>query len=253
VTELQRTLSKLARGLEYPPTPAVAAAVEHRLRAERPARPIRKRRVAIALVVALVLPTAPVAAVPSIRHAFLELLGIRDVQIVRTSSLPPLPSAGKLELGQPSTLERAARLASFKLLVPHIAELGTPDELYYRRSPVGGELSFVYRARAGIPRSSFTHRGLVLSEFLGTDAPVFARKFAGPGTSVESVTVAGQAGVWLAGAPHEFGYIDAHGQTQVESLRLAGNTLLWPRGRVTLRLEGAISKRAALRIASSVR
>jgi hypothetical protein len=138
-------------------------------------------------------------------------------------------------------------------LFPHVAELGAPDEVYYRRSPAGGALSFVYRARAGIPRSSITHRGLVLTEFLGTDAPLFARKFVGPGTSIESVTVTGQAGVWLAGRPHEFAYVDEHGQTQVESLRLAGNTMLWERDSLTLRLEGAISKRAALRIASSVR
>jgi hypothetical protein len=118
---------------------------------------------------------------------------------------------------------------------------------------VGGALSLVYRARAGISRSPFTQRGLLLTEFLGADAPVFARKFLGAGTSIESVNVDGQAGVWLAGRPHEFAYLDEHGQIQMESLRLAANTLLWERGRVTLRLEGAISKSAALRIANSVR
>jgi hypothetical protein len=253
VTELERTLRELAQELDYPQTPSLAAAVEQRLRAEHPARPLRKRRLAVALAVAFVLPTAAFAAVPSIRDAVLELFGSRGVQIVRTPSLLPLPPAAKLELGRPITLTRAQSLLGFRVLSPHIGELGAPDEAYYRPFPAGGALSLVYRARAGIPRSPFTTRGLLLTEFRGTDAPVFARKFVGAGTSIEPVSVNGQAGVWLAGRPHEFAYLDEHGQTQTESLRLAGNTLLWVRGRLTLRLEGANSKATALGIARSVR
>lgn len=253
MTELERTLRELAEELQFPPTPNLAAAVEQRLLAERPVRALRKRRVAVALAVALMLPAAAVAAVPSIRYAVLELLGIRGVQIVRTPSLPALPPAGKLNLGRPITLTRAERLVRFRVLTPHIAELGAPNEADYRPFPTGGALSLVYRARADIPRSPFTKRGLLLTEFLGTDAPLFARKFVTAGTSIEPVSVNGQAGVWLAGRPHEFAYLDEHGQTQTESLRLAGNTLLWERGRLTLQLEGAISKTAALRIAGSVR
>ncbi len=253
VTELERVLHELARELAYPPTPSVAAAVEQQVRAERPIRPLWKRRLAVALAVALLLPPAAVAAIPSIRHAVLELLGIRGVQIVRTPRIRPLPRAGQLDLGRPITLTRAAGMLRFRAVAPHIAEIGAPDEAYYRPLPAGGALSLVYRARPGTPRSPYTHRGLLLTEFLGTDAPLFARKFVGPGTSVEPVRVNGQAGVWLSGRPHEFGYLDQHGQARTETLRLAGNTLLWERGRVTVRLEGAISRTAALRIARSVR
>jgi hypothetical protein len=231
----------------------LAAAVEQRLRAERPGRPLRKRRLAVALAVALIVPVAAFATVPSLRHAVLDVLGARGVQIVRTTSLPPLPPGGRLELGEPTSLTRAGGLVRFRVLAPHIGELGAADEAYYRPLPAGGALSLVYRPRADLPRSPFTKRGLLLTEFLGSDAPLFARKFAGAGTSVEPVSVNGRAGVWLAGRPHEFAYVDERGQTEMETIRLAGNTLVWERGRLTLRLEGAISKGAALRIARSVR
>lgn len=92
----------------------------------------------------------------------------------------------------------------------------------------------------------------MLTQFRGTDASRFAGKFVGAGTSFETLRVHGEHGARLAGRPHQFGYLDARGHIRTESLRLAGNTLLWQRGPLTLRLEGAISKAAALRIAHTV-
>jgi hypothetical protein len=67
------------------------------------------------------------------------------------------------------------------------------------------------------------------------------------------VTVDGERGVWITGKPHGFGFVDARGRAWFERLRLAGDTLLWQRGPLTLRLEGALSKAAALRVARAVR
>ena len=93
----------------------------------------------------------------------------------------------------------------------------------------------------------------MLTQFRGGDANAYAGKLAGMGTTVEPVVVDGRRGAWLAGEPHQFFYTDAGGQVRTETLRLAGNTLLWQRGPLTLRLEGVVSKAAALRIARSVR
>jgi hypothetical protein len=65
--------------------------------------------------------------------------------------------------------------------------------------------------------------------------------------------VAGQPGYWFSGEPHFFTYLDATGQFRDEQTRLAGNTLIWQRGDLTLRIEGQITRQEALAIAESMR
>jgi hypothetical protein len=62
-------------------------------------------------------------------------------------------------------------------------------------------------------------------------------KTAGPDTRVETASV----------------YFDPAGNFREESLRLAGNTLLWEAGGITYRLEADVSKDEAVRIASTLR
>jgi len=77
-------------------------------------------------------------------------------------------------------------------------------------------------------------------------------KGAGPGTRVQSVTVAGRPGFWLDGAPHRFQYVGPDGGGLHGEARLAANVLLWEQGGLILRLESALPLDAALRIASSM-
>jgi hypothetical protein len=59
-------------------------------------------------------------------------------------------------------------------------------------------------------------------------------------------------GYRITGRPHAFVYVDARGRTREETLRLAGDTLLWTRDGISYRLEGPVSAARALRIARSV-
>jgi hypothetical protein len=59
--------------------------------------------------------------------------------------------------------------------------------------------------------------------------------------------------VWIAGRPHELVFVDANGQPRSDSVRLAGNTLLWQHGDVLVRLEAHVPKAEALRIAQTMR
>jgi hypothetical protein len=60
---------------------------------------------------------------------------------------------------------------------------------------------------------------------------------------VTGVDVNGAVGVFVAGEPH----------LVVPPNRLAGNTVLWVRGDATYRLETALGRAGALRLARSVR
>jgi hypothetical protein len=65
--------------------------------------------------------------------------------------------------------------------------------------------------------------------------------------------VDGKPGFWISGAPHEVVLSNRYGEPVFETLRLAGNTLVWQDRDVTLRLEGTFGKGRTLVIARSVR
>jgi hypothetical protein len=94
---------------------------------------------------------------------------------------------------------------------------------------------------------------MLITELLGREPQGFLQKTLGPGTSVVPVRINGEPAVWISGAPHQVVYLDARGAPRQDTLRLAGNTLLWRHGAVLIRIEAHITLRAALRIARSMR
>jgi hypothetical protein len=145
----------------------------------------------------------------------------------------------KLDLGRRTTLPAARRALYFAPLVP--SGLGDPV-VYYERFPPGGQLALVYRKGT-----------LFITEVQGQLETRFLFKFVGPGAKVDRVSVGGGRGIWLHGRPHQYAYADKTGAIRSDTVRLAGDVLLWRSGGVLLRLEGARSKEEALRIARSAR
>jgi hypothetical protein len=125
-------------------------------------------------------------------------------------------------------------------LVP--AALGRPGEVVV--SDGGRVVSLIY------PR---TPHGLVrMDEFAGHLDQAYFEKFVQV-SSVTRVEVNGAKGLWIKG-PHDLVYVTRNGTPAVASARLTtGNTLIWATRQVALRLEGNLSRAAALAIASSSR
>jgi hypothetical protein len=101
-------------------------------------------------------------------------------------------------------------------------------------------------------RVSLTSGRLLVTEFRGTSRP-FILKMIAVGTRVIRTTVGGQPAAYLEGAPHDVFFLDADGKPRTDDVRLAGNVLLWQRGSLTLRIEGARSLSDALALARSLR
>jgi len=234
--ELDLVLRELGRQIEFPPTPDLAPGVRGRLD-ER--RAWRRRSLVIAVAV-LAVGIGAVLAVSPARTAILDWLGIRGARIVRVEQLPPAPVVGNLDLGRQVTLAQARRLAPW-LLVPTAEGVGSPDRVSYSSEIPGGKVTFLW----GTPEN--VH--LLLTQFRGE---AFIEKLVQPETKVELVRVDGNRGAWLED-PHVLIYRSSDGQLREDTARLAGKTLLWQRGTVTLRLEGELSKAEALRIARSSR
>ena len=94
---------------------------------------------------------------------------------------------------------------------------------------------------------------VLLSEFRGDLNRELIGKQAGPGTTIEPVSVqGGSSGFWVGGANHVVYYLDPDGQIREETIRLSRNALLWERNDLTLRLEGDFGKDAALELARTV-
>jgi hypothetical protein len=285
--ELERALTDLGAHLEHPPTPPLAEAVVARLTAAPGtvagraagagrtragagrrlprvlAAPVRAwlprqpawRRVAVAALALLVLAAGIVVATPGAREAVARRLGIPGVAIhlggpAPTTPTVPAGAGANLDLGRPVTLEQARGAVSFPLLVPSAAGFQRPDAVYLSQDVPGGRVDFVYRPRPGLPVSQFTNAGLLITQFR---AEPMLEKFAKVTTEVQQVTVGRETGYWFSAAPHSFVYTDRSGNVREETSRLAGSTLVWTHGELTLRLEGELSKAEALRIAESMR
>jgi hypothetical protein len=207
-----------------------------------------------ALGVTLLIAATAVAATPTLRHGIGRLLGLRGVTIHRTIRLPTVPNGPNLHLGRPIGFDAASRAAGFRVLVPTLAELGKPDRIYLASGfpTAGGQITLVYGPRPGFPRRRLTAVALLLSEFKARSLPYMDKTAAGA-TQVIPVRIDGGRGFWLAGTPHTQVYRGKDGTIRPDTLRLAGNSLVWERGSLTLRLEGAGSERLALAVARSLR
>jgi hypothetical protein len=228
VTNLGVELRDLAPFVELPPERDLAPSVRARIGARRRPRPGR-----LVLALALVLAALAVAfAVPPARSAILRWLGLGNARIEFVDRLPDVRTRRPLDLGVRVSLGTARKSVRYHVLTSKL--LGNPKEVHLRFD----QIAFVYG----------DHK-LVVLQSEGT----FFTKEVGPLTHVDRFSLDGAQAIWVSGAPHFFGYVDANGQSRAAELYLVGNALIWQRGPLTLRLEAKLSRAEAVQIARSFR
>ena len=256
--ELERTLSELGSRLDYP-TADIWPAVRRRI-SEHARRPwwsaLRERPLVPVFATLLVLLVAGLALSSDLVADAERVLGVRGIQIFPTKATPsvaPSPAAPRFPGQLVPSLADASRQVGFTVRAP--TALGQPDAIYVESGPA--RVTLVYRTpgagqRAGIPESPVVPGvSAVVVELNAMFDPNLLGKVVGPGTTMENVVVNGRPGVWLAGQPHQVFYREANGNIQQETLRLAGNTLIWDDAGIAYRIEAALSRDAALAIAAS--
>lgn len=254
--ELESALRDIGSRLEAQAAPDLTQRVRSRLATRTEPRRSWLFALAPALLTLLVIAGGAAAA---------ELVRLRGVDVFRVpvvSTPPPQrpspaaspsasPSAaGTLDLGERASLAVAEELVQ-PLYVSSDPVFGAPDEVYVRRGG-NGQTSFVYAPRPGLPAGP-TGYGALVTQFRGVLETSFIGKGVGPGSKIENVQVRDAPGIWIEGQAHLFFYRDGAGNTRQETLRLAGNTLLWQRGDTLLRLEAQVDRQRALEIAASFR
>lgn len=257
---LERALIDLGQEIDYPATPDLVAMVVSELRSEVPA-PVERRapwfvraRPALAVAATLLAIGGVVLGVsPDAREAVADFLGIGGVRIQVQESPLETPAAGEdIFFGDPLSLQEAQAELSFDILLPGSDGLGEPDAVYLDRSIAQGMVSLVYAERPGFPAADETGVALLINEFQGSTHNDLMKKLVGAGTSVDFVDVDGELAYWVEGQ-HSLNVIDAEGRIFQDRSRLAGNTLLFQQGTVTIRIEGPLSQDEAIAIAESLK
>lgn len=259
---LTEALHVLGNHLVYPPTPDIASTV-HRELASNPVAPrnswwkphFQRRQLASLAATAILALAIVIAAIPGARTAAADWFGLPGVifftESTRTVEITPI--GNRYRIGRTVTLDEAREQVPYAVLVPAQPGLEEPDEVWLNPIPVDGEVWFIYHTTDEIPKASVAGAGLLISQVRGELNPRMYGKGIPTGTQVDKITVHGRPGYWITGDPHTFSYFDPDGEMQQDTLRLAGNTLLWQQGDLTLRLESALDRDRAIAIAESMR
>ena len=235
---LEERLGRLAADFEWPPTPDLAAAVSRRLghAAVPPSRALG--RVLWPALAAAFLVAIAVAATPGPREVVAGWLGLTRVTVKVAPRLPsPLPSSTADGGRRQVSLAEARTSVAFPVLVPS----GLVTAVYLLDGPPGGEVQFEVAGGALVTEAGGSFDERILGKVLG------------PGTEVSATPVRGRPGAWIHGAPHGVAYLDSQGGFRLETLRVAGDVLVWEEGRVVIRVEGAHGEADALAVAAGLR
>jgi hypothetical protein len=250
MTELELSLLTLGREIEWPPTPDLVARVQHRLTISVPeTRSLWWRPVLVAglAIVALTLGLSPDA-----REAVARLLGVVGIRI-ETGVGTTVPPIFDLGLGTQVSAAEAPSLVDFTVLSPELSDPGAPDAIYYNDERLGGQISLVWAPRPNLPEAAQSGVGMLISSFRGSlDSSTYAKELNAARNLLLDVEVRGRPGFWIEGEPHVFLFENPNGRVEFESIRLAGNVLLWEENGVTMRIESALPIEDVLRIAESL-
>ena len=226
----------------------------------RLSRAISRLRTALAAaaVAVFILLAAVLAFSREARDAIADRLGLRGVEITHVppevvptpqSAAPfSLPTAlAGANLGVRVGIDDARALNAGRLYTPSAPELGPLRAVYILQDGRARVTTLIYTPPAGSDGT------ILLAQISGTLEPAVVGKGLGPDARLTPVMVDSQRGFWLDGRPHFVVFRDQCGEFREDTLRLAGNTLLWQADTdLLLRLEGLRTLEQALRVASSV-
>ncbi|MDP9257340.1 MAG: hypothetical protein M3Q31_12380 [Actinomycetota bacterium] len=243
---LERELRDLAAGLPDPPDITSRVLVAMR---ERSARRRRRRVVFLAIAVFLLAPATALAFSPDLRDRVLETFGLRSVTVERVKHIPTVsPAARSLQLGSRISLTQARSALQVRFHSPRA--LGAPDAIFEDDLQAGVDVTLLYEpgtvaARLGV------HRRVLVSILRGTLDKQLIGKTIGTATTARQFRLDGGQALLLTGQPHIV-VIFRHGSTiETTSTRLAGNTLLWQRRALLVRIEGNLREARLIAIARS--
>jgi hypothetical protein len=248
MSDIERNLRAVAEAIDWPVADVTQQVTTQLAQQRRKNRRVLPRLALVTTTVILVIAIV-LLGTPWGRKAVADILGVAGITIGWGE---PSEVAGVgMNLGEPIFLDEGADLVAFPVLIPDDGISGGPDAVYHGDVPVGGAIHMVWQSETGLPAAAGV--GILYSQFQVTEAELFVKSL---DTTVEVIelSVRGQRGFWIEGAPHYVVYRDASGALHEDAARLAGNVLAWEEGGVvTHRIETIHSLEETLRLADSLR
>jgi hypothetical protein len=215
-----------------------------------PDRSRRLRRSLLLAVAALLLVVAAVAAAIGYGLPGIRILFGPPPSIPVSPSVPASAAPGTgLGLGTALSLDEARDLVDFEIALPGGASIGPPDAVFLS----GGRLALAWGTDPALPGTAAEGLGLLIIELRATIDEGMIEKLLRSGTHVEPITVDGAPGYWIEGERHFLAYLAPDGTQIDDTGREVGNSLLWTRDGVTYRLEGELTRDAAIALAETMR
>ncbi len=251
--ELEARLIELGARLDVPEAGSLPAAVRARLDPVAVSAPgdreLWRRRALVAAAVVVAILTVLCAYSPT-RTALADWLGIGAVRFTSVAQLPTLPpntaaatpagSTGSTGSTEADAMAHAQAQVTFPIQLPDPHRSGPVLSLRADPTVPGGLVSVGFADFDLTEIAAEADQGPVVS------------KFVGPDTHLRFVTVNSRDGAWISGSPHELAYLDPDGTLRTQTLRRAGNVLVWEQGGVTYRVEGLDSLDDALAVAATI-
>jgi hypothetical protein len=244
VIDLEVALTDLADHLDHPAGDRSADALRRRLTALAPGADRRRRtRVLLAAAAVFVVAATGVVAIAPARHAVADWLGIGAVEVRRSDRTPVAAPSTTSRRSEPKVVARrlaAARNAvRFTIVTPSNSSAGALADVEVDPRVPGGLVSLTYE------------RFTLVEIATDPTQPPPLTKLVSASTPVQSVTVRGRPGLWIA-EPHVIAYVDRSGRFVSDTMRKSGPVLLWERGGVTYRIEGLRSLADAQAVAATL-
>ena len=167
-----------------------------------------------------------------------------------SAGAPPTAGAQR-NLGSPIPVSDAVVLDRPRVLVP--ASMPTPDAAYVIGAGDRRIVTLAWRAEPGQARLPSSDLALTVMAVPGDIDDSLIKKIATPDTSVALVSVNGDRGWWISGAPHELLIERPDGQVGSIPAAIAGDTLVFARDGTLYRLESSLGRDATVAIAEGLR
>jgi hypothetical protein len=263
MSELERELFEqrlisIAKGLDYPPTPDLAASVMARIRPSTRPRFI-SRKLAWSLAIILVL-VSSLLSIPPVRAAILEFIQIGVVRIFPRSveptvqptadvirpatATPSLPSSTLIpalsRIAGKTSLADAQQMANYAILLPaYPPDLGQPDHVFVQDAE--GTMVILVWLDPQQPED-------VLMSLHFVPSRSWAVRKVEP-IIIQETEVNGERAIWTVGP---YPLLLSNGDVDYAARLINGNVLIWTDGNITYRLETNQPLEEAIKIAESL-